>query len=194
MGIKMKKLFLLLFSIVALSFFTACASYPPGASKADIWKIRYDNVYLTDDDSFGLATWKVSKHVFWDVFTLCFAEIEYARIRRNHYYWLGVAIREKKQKDADEQLRQFCKTLWGKKRTAAIAAFGPNDEEKTDGEGGKILTWEQNVETLNARGFINLWTPSVTMSTRRTIKTERYIIWFSVDKNGIIYGSGITRR
>ncbi len=184
---KFKTLILLL-TILASFVLTGCATYPLGSTKAEIWKARYEQNIVLDSDSTGTAFGKVTKRVLWDIFTLCFAEVHYAKIVRNHSFWL-LKEREKNEafmmKDnAADKLKDYFAEFIGVHQSEIIGKFGPADRVDDDGTGGRVLVYEEATDNSSSRFGI------ISLSSEVTQKTTIFRVWFAVDQSGNVRNAG----
>ena len=176
---------------VALSL-TGCASYPVGSTREEIWRARYEQNIIMDDDDTGTAVWKGTKHALWDIFTLFFAEIHYARIRHNYGYYVAKA-RQQEQKEiaAKNQAGKLQENLKGKHYAEVLAEFGPPDRYQDDDMGGRMMIYEDSMDHLQTR-FSAYAVPFHAGATgTRDGHTERKIVWFYIGKDGIVSAAGI---
>lgn len=181
---------------------TGCASYPVGASKAEVWTARYEQNIIQDDDTGGEIAWKCTKHALWDIFTICFAEIYYARVRSNYGYWLGIERQKQMQIEselaADKKFQEYLEKYRGKAVQEILMKFGPSDKITGDGAGGKIYSYEQSWDVIERKLSLNFWSVGVAGGASGTAKGSieriRYIYWFNVNEAGTVYGSGTSKR
>ena len=200
--------------LLPLLLFTGCYSYPPNATKAQIWTVRYNNTCVLDNDPADTVAWKITKHVFFDIITLGIAETRYAQIRRNYNYWKQVEIQQKIQEEEERRFRQRLKSFVGKKITDVLAELGPADRVDSDGGTGKIYTYEAIMyeSRTSSRGYgysassatvyssdqmataYGSSSSSLSSSSSSLSWRNRIQVWLNVDKDGIIYATGTKTR
>lgn len=121
-----------------------CATYPPDATKKEIWQARYDQNIIKDDDSSWESTCKMTRHVLWDICTLGFAEIHYGRIRYNYRHILEREAYLAKRK-------VFLDGLVGKNLKNLLAEFGTPESVTDVGGGDQMFVWSKR--TLRTTSF-----------------------------------------
>ena len=169
-----------------------CASYPIDSTKEEIWRARYEQNIILDEDDFGTTTWKATKHALWDIFTLFFAEIHYGRIRYNYGYY-AAAARQQEQKVIAQKNRaaQLQEDFKGKHYAEVLAEFGPPDRHQDDNMGGRMLIYEDSVDRLQTRFSVYVAPAHTESGGTYDSLTEQKIVWFYITKDGIVSAAGI---
>lgn len=186
----MKKLiFLTTATLMLLS--TSCTTYVPGSTWLERVQARYEQNIILDDDP-DLA-WKICKHTLVDISTLGFAEIWYAKVRSSYKLVEKFRQAEAERVKAEEL---FKKKYTGKKRIDIIREFGNPDNTEPDGEGGKIMTYENavNQSGILAPVYQNVLAANRNARDLHSRFVEQKRIWFALDKNNIVYAVGFRTK
>lgn len=94
---------------------------------------------------------------------------------------------ELKQKQIEEENR-IRKYYIGRTRKQLIIDYGSPDSTEDDGDGGKILTYENSVSYSDRRFGVIL--PRMKGKSYVTVRK----MWFAIDKNNIIYSVGFRTK
>jgi len=177
--------------LVTVLSLTGCASYPIDSTKEEIWRARYEQNIILEEDDFGTTTWKATKHALWDIFTLFFAEIHYGRIRYNYGYYAAEARqRELKVIDQKNRAAQLQDDFKGKHYGEVLAAFGPPDRIQNDDMGGRMLIYEDSVDRLQTRFSVYVGPAHTESGGTYDSHTEQKIVWFYV-ADSVVRAAGI---
>lgn len=170
---------------------SSCTTYVPGSTYLERVQARYEQNIILDDDP-DLA-WKICKHALVDISTLGFAEIWYAKVRSS--YKLVEKFR-KAEEDRINAEEVFKKKYIGKKRIDIIREFGSPDCTEPDGEGGKIITYENaaNQSGILAPVYQNVMATNRDARYLRSHFIEQKRVWFALDKNNVIYAVGFRTK
>lgn len=177
--------------LVLPAMLTSCTTYVPGSTYLERVQARYEqNIILEDDPELG---WKICKHALVDVSTLFIAEIWYARVRSS--YKLVEKFRQEEADHAKAE-QEFKKRYTGKKRIEIIREFGIPDTTEPDGEGGRIMTYENAVDQNGTLSPVYQNVMATNRNARSVHSTfvEQKRIWFALDKENIVYAVGFRTK
>lgn len=161
----------------------------PGSSHYDRVKARYEQHIVLENDEHAVS--KIFRHTLADIFTLFIAEIWYAKVRETYQLHV-VNVDKEKQKEAEKE-EKFKAYYIGKTKKQLILDFGLPDYTEDDGEGGKILTYENSIGHSNtSRSGAAFFRYSSNTKTEDFETKKR--MWFAVDKNNIIYAVGFRTK
>ncbi len=184
-----KNKYLLLVALPIL--LTGCTTYIPGSTYLEKVKARYEqNIIMENDPDLG---WKICKHAIVDVSTLFFAEIWYANVRSSY------KLVEKFNQEEDDRIKaedKFKKTYIGKKRIEIIREFGLPDSTLDDGEGGRVMTYENAIDQSGILAPIYQHTMATNRNARhvRSTYVEQKRVWFALDGNQRVYAVGFRTK
>lgn len=186
---KQKTIFII--GMMSLFLCTSCTTYAPGSTYLERVQARYEqNIILEDDPDLA---WKICKHALVDVSTLFFAEIWYARVRSSYKL-----VEKFRQEEADriKAEQEFKKKYTGKKRIEIIREFGLPDMTEPDGEGGKIMTYENAVDQSGILAPVYQNVMATNRNARQVHSTfvEQKRVWFALDANNIVYAVGFRTK
>ena len=108
----MKAQIIVLCSLALLLLCSCTTSYAPNSSYYERVKARYEQHIVLENDEHAGA--KIFRHTLADIFTLCFAEIWYSKVRETYYLYV-VKVDEARKRAAKEEAI-FKQSYIGKKR------------------------------------------------------------------------------